>query len=297
MEWLEAIKNSIRYMEDHLLTIQSPDEVAENVHISAMYLQKGFQIMTGYTLGEYMRNRKLYLAALELLSGEEKVIDVAYKYGYETPESFSKAFSRYHGFTPKELAANKTAIKQFHPLTVTIVIQGGDKMDFTVEKTASFKVIGFAREFYGETAMQEIPKFWDELYRVYGKKAMRGVEPTNAIEQAFVFHRIGEYGICIDNIGKPGYFKYMIAGKYMGGEVPEGVEVYGIPEQLWAKFKCTGALPDALQGLTKQVWSDWLPGNNEYELDGAISIEWYSASGLPVDPDYQTGLWMPVKRK
>lgn len=296
MEWLGTIKEAIKYMEDNLLNIQSPEEVADHVHMSSMYLQKGFQIMTGYTLGEYMRNRKLYLSAMELSDGEEKVIDVAFKYGYETPESFSKAFKRYHGFTPKEVANNKSAIKTFHPITVTLVIQGGNKMDYSIEKMDTFKVIGFAREFQGESSMQEIPKFWDEISGKYAMKIMQGEAPVSDVEKAFVINRIGEYGICIDNTGKPGYFRYMIAGKYMGGDIPEGMEVFDIPAQLWAKFKCTGAIPDALQNMTRQIWTDWLPANNEYELDGDISIEWYSPNGKPIDSDYQTGIWLPVRK-
>jgi len=254
MEWLTTIKGAISYMEDNLLEIGSTDEVADHVHMSSMYLQKGFQIMTGYTLGEYIRNRRLYLAALELAGGSEKVIDVAFKYGYETPESFTKAFSRFHGYTPREVAANRLYIKPFLPLTVNIVIQGGDNMNFTAEKSNSFKVIGFAREFKGETAQAEIPGFWDEVFGEYGQKIMMGEAPSNDIEKAFAINRVGEYGICIDNIGKPGYFKYMIAGKYMGGDVPAGMEVFEVPEQLWAKFKCIGAIPEALQSLTNKLW-------------------------------------------
>ena len=97
MEWTESLRGAIAYMERHLYEDIGADDVAEEVHISSYYLQKGFRIMTGYSIGEYIRWRRLYLAALDVISGEEKVIDLAYKYGYETPESFTKAFSRFHG--------------------------------------------------------------------------------------------------------------------------------------------------------------------------------------------------------
>ncbi|WP_163194081.1 helix-turn-helix transcriptional regulator [Clostridium thermarum] len=124
MEWITAIKKAIKYMEDELLTVKGPEEVADHVHISSMYLQRGFQIMTGFTIGEYIRNRRLYLAAMELVNTGDKIIDVALKYGYETPESFTKAFTRFHNATPTEVRKNRAAVKTFLPLRVSIVIQG-----------------------------------------------------------------------------------------------------------------------------------------------------------------------------
>lgn len=220
MEWITAIKKAIRYMEDELLTVKGPEEVADHVHISPMYLQRGFQIMTGFTIGEYIRNRRLYLAAMELLNTDVKVIDIAFKYGYETPESFTKAFTRFHNATPTEIRKNRTSVKTFLPLRVSIVIQGGDSMDYTVEKMAGFKLIGFSREFSIDTAYDEIPKYWDEIYKKYEANLFAGNAPANEIEQAVYDNRIGEFGVCIDNIGKNGKFRYMIAGRYMGGPVP-----------------------------------------------------------------------------
>ena len=100
MEWLTSIRGVVLYMEDHLTEEVSLDDVARAVHLSPFFLQRGFSLMTGYGIGEYLRNRRLYEAALDLQRGPEKVIDIAFKYGYETPESFAKAFARFHGATP-----------------------------------------------------------------------------------------------------------------------------------------------------------------------------------------------------
>ena len=297
MEWITCIKSAISYMENHLLDIQGPEEVADSVHISSMYLQRGFQIMTGYSIGEYIRNRKLYNAALELVKSENKIIDIAYKYGYETPESFTKAFTRFHGATPSEVRKNRSLVKTFHPLRVNIVIQGGESMDFTVEKMAGFKVIGFSREFSFDNSYEDIPNFWDEICRQYEATLFAGNAPANETEQAIHDNRIGEFGICIDDIGKDGKFRYMIAGRYMGGNVPAGMELYELPDSEWAKFKCIGAMPESMQTVNTQIWNEWLPGNTEYELAGKYNIEWYSASGNMQDADYQSAIWIPVKRK
>ncbi len=297
MEWLSCIKGAIDYMENNLLTVEGPEEVAEHLNISTLYLQKGFQIITGYNIGEYIRNRRLYLAAVRLADGKDKIIDVALEYGYETPESFTKAFTRFHGVTPSEIRKDRTHIKTFLPLQVHIMVQGGYDMDFVVEKMAAFKVIGFSKEFLFDTSYKEIPKFWDEVTEKYGKNLLEGNAPANELEQVLYDNRIGEFGVCIDDIGKEGKFRYMIAGRYIGGDVPKGMELYEIPATLWAKFKCVGAMPAAMQTVNTQIWNEWLPGNREYEWDGKFNVEWYSNLGNMEDADYQSAIWIPVKSK
>lgn len=297
MEWFTAIRSAIDYMERNLDTVTGTEEVADSVHMSAMYLQRGFQIVTGYGIGEYLRNRRLYQAALRLADSDYKVMDAALDSGYETPESFSKSFARFHGFAPSEAKNRRQDIRTFLPLKVNITVTGGEKMDYTVDRMAAFRVIGFEREFSMDSSYAEIPRFWDEIMEQYESSLCAGKLPENEIEQAIYDNRIGEFGICIDDIGHKGRFRYMIAGRYMGGKVPEGMKLQDIPEADWAKFKCHGAMPEALQSVNTAIWKEWLPGNKEYEIDGDINIEWYSNGGSPSDADYQSAVWIPVKKK
>lgn len=170
-------------------------------------------------------------------------------------------------------------------------------MDFVVEKMAGFKVIGFAREFSFDNSYEEIPKFWDEICQKYQTGLLVSNAPSNEYEQAIYDNRIGEFGVCIDDIGKAGKFRYMIAGRYMGGNVPEGMEVYELPAEDWAKFKCVGTMPDSLQSVNTQIFKEWLPGNPNYEIAGKYNIEWYSSLGNPQAADYQSEIWIPVKKK
>ncbi len=165
MSWIDVIRKTIKYIEDNLLSIENIDELASDMYISSFYLQKGFKLMTGYSISEYIRNRRLYLSALELMKSEDKIIVIAYKFGYETPESFTKAFSRFHGFTPSKISENVKNIKVFQPLKIEIVIRGGNEMNCTIEKKKGLKLIGFEREFDMETAYEMIPKFWDEVFQ------------------------------------------------------------------------------------------------------------------------------------
>ena len=299
MEWLTAIRKSISYIEEHLNSHISAQDVAEQVYMSPLYFQRGFQVMTGYSVSEYIRNRKLYLAALELKNGNRKVIDIAFDYGYDTPESFTKAFVRFHGNSPIQVKQGGY-FKTFLPLNINITVQGGNIMNYKITRMFGLKAIGFAKEFSFDTAYDEIPKFWDEICEKYAANVYAGNPPSNEYEKALIDNCIGEYGVCIDE-GKAadeGKFTYLIAGKYTGGEVPKGMMLYEFPAGEWAVFDCVGPIPEALQSLNTQIFKEWLPGNPDYEISGNANVEWYDCvNGEKTDPDYHSAIWIPVKRK
>lgn len=291
MEWTESLKCAISYMEDNLMENIGPDDVADHVHISSFYLQKGFKIMTGYSIGEYLRCRRLYLAALDMLSGKEKVIDLAYRYGYDTPESFTKAFSRFHGVAPARIKGDSRKIHPFLPLKISISIQGGFDMNYTVEKMDAITMIGYETEVSYENSYQEIPRFWSRFCEDC-QNGKNSPEAQRVIEECM----IGEFGICIADNSDSGSFRYMIAGRYHGGDIPEGMKVFEIPAMEWAKFHCQGPLPGSLQSINTKIFKEWLPGNPDFAFTMGLNIEWYS----PTDcsrPDYESAIWIPVTRK
>ena len=295
MEWLTCVRTAIDYMEAHLEEDVGAEDVARRVFLSPFFLQRGFALMTGCGIGEYLRNRRLYQAALDLRETDDRVIDIALRYCYDTPESFTKAFSRFHGATPSQVRGG-AAVRVFLPLKINLSIQGGNHMDHKITPMFPFKLIGFQKEFGMETAYDEIPKFWDEICEKYAKNVYAGNAPANPYEQALTDNCIGEYGVCVDDIGG-GRFRYLIAGRYMGGEVPEGMAVYEFPRGDWAVFSCVGPMPEALQSVNTRIFREWLPGNPEYELCGNATVEWYDCAGEKTDPDYRSAIWVPVKRK
>ena len=294
MEWLTSIRKAVDYMEEHLEDDISAQDVADQVFASSFFFQKGFSVMTGYGLSEYIRNRRLYRAALDLRETNEKIIDIAYRYRYETPESFAKAFSRFHGASPSQVREG-APIKPFLPLKIEITIHGGNKMDYRIKTMVGFTVIGFAGVFDGETAYIEIPKFWDEIRVKYANNVWKGNAPANAIEKAIADNSIGEYGVCVDDIGC-GSFRYIVAGIYKGGEVPEGLTIYELPDSDWAIFDCFGQNPKALQEVNTKIFREWMPGNPDFEFPGRVNIEWYGEED-PNSPDYHSAIWIPVKKK
>lgn len=304
MDWFTSFRKAIDYMEEHLLADIGAEEVADAVHISAFYFQRSFKIVTGYSIGEYMRNRRLYLAGLDVIKGsdnssrqqmETKIIDLAYKYRYETPESFTKAFSRFHGLSPMQLRTQPHRIKVFLPLIVEISIKGGNKMEFTVEKRESMKMIGFDRMISYDTSYKEAPKFWQEFRERYCESTGDSVQGDAEIRQTIAECVVGEYGISVEDTSYGNQFQYFIAGAYQGGTVPEGMKILEIPACEWAKFKCRGAMPESLQTVNTRIFSEWLPGNPTFEMAFPMNIEWYSSGDIKSE-DYESAIWIPVKR-
>lgn len=296
MEWTAALKTAIGYMERHLLDDISAEDVALEVHVSPFYLQKGFRILTGCSIGEYIRCRRLYLAALELRVGSDKIIELAAKYGYDSPDSFAKAFRRFHGASPMQVKRDAAAIKPFLPLKITLQVQGGRGMDVTFQKRKSFSVIGFSHFVSFEEPYERVPALWDEFREKYAVPLFAKAQPENETERAICECGVGGLGVCVDDAQESGGFHYMIAGRYRGGGVPAGMALYEIPELEWAQFRCVGSMPGALQSVNTKIFREWLPGNERYEIAAGLNVEWYSRGDTGA-PDYESAIWVPVKEK
>ena len=295
MEWLHAVRRSIEYMEEHLKEDISVEDISDRVNISGSVLGKGFGVMTGYSVSEYLRGRRLYLAALALRDTDKSVLDIALDACYDTPESFSKAFTRFHGNTPSAVRSGAD-FRTFLPLRIQITTQGGKQLECRITKMFPLKLIGFQRELPMENSYEAITKYWDEICRKYAYNVYAGNPPANAYEKALMDNSIGDYGVCIDDPVE-NKFRYMIAGRYTGGEVPEGMAVYEFPMGEWAVFDCVGPMPEALQSLNTRVFNEWLVDNTDYALSVNANVEWYDCIGEKTDPNYRSALWFPVKRK
>ena len=298
MNWADVISSTLRYLEENIMTVQSPKEVAMAVHVSSGYLQTSFQMITGYTIGEYIRNRRLYLAAMDLIEKDEKIIDIAEKYGYETQESFTKAFSRFHDATPNEIKKKNKPAKVFLPLKLTFSVKGADKIDVIIERMPKFHILGKADVFTNDTCFEKIPEFVYDFINNYGGKLNANV---------FYGVSVGDCDVVIDAEGRPWASDYegisfderflFLAGvDYTGGKVPEGMTVIEIPETVWAKFKCRDNSTEATQEMRRYIFGEWLFEADEYDLIDEYNIERY---GVPNDTGdgLHNEIWLPVRRK
>lgn len=285
VEWMDSISAAIEYIESHITDNISADDVAKHVCISSFYFQKGFSMLCGFTVTEYIRNRRLALAGGELATTDAKVIDVGMKYGYDSPDSFTKAFTRFHGIAPSMVKKDGILIKSFAPLKVEISLKGGYLMEYKIIEKDSFTVLAASKQFKYENAKQEVPHFWQEHYANGNGKYVCGM-----------------YGINIDEQMGNESFEYLIADIYNPtNEIPEGLITKTIPAFTWAVFPCVGPMPVALQNVNTKIFSEWLPALKEYEFAAGYCVEMYDApdkypNGIQ-DEKYYSEIWIPVKKK
>ena len=294
MELVNDLVKTIDYIEENLLEDLDINKISKKVGISKFYLQRSFQILTCYSISEYIRNRRLYLAAIEIKNSKTKIIDIAYKYGYETPESFSKAFTKFHCNTPSSVKRGASYIS-FNKIKIKITIEEGEEMKVKITPMFPIKLIGFEKEFDFENSYKEIPKYWDEICEKHCKRIYAGLDPITNEEKAIVDNCIGEYALCMDGNGKT--FKYLIAGRYTGGDVPKGMKLVELKKGDWAIFDCFGPNPKTLQETNTRIFNEWIPNNKEYEVRENYNIEWYDCTGDMNDTNYHSAIWIPIKKK
>lgn len=278
MEWVQSINKAIEYMEEHLTEDIHCEDVSGYVQISSFHFQRMFNLLTGMTVGEYIRKRRLSLAGEELTRQNTKVIDVAFKYAYNSSESFTKAFARFHGITPNKVKKG-SELKSFNKLVVKISMEGGTIMDYRIEKKEEFRLLVYAKMFTEESSEKGIPAFWEEYYqnKLYEKAP-------------------GYLGICAQEKEGAGEFMYGIGCDADDvKEIPKGFQIINIPAYTWAIFKCVGPTPDAIQKTWRGIYREWLPGT-DYELIPDYDIENY----LPGDNtscDYISEIWLPITER
>ncbi|MDO5561355.1 MAG: AraC family transcriptional regulator [bacterium] len=273
------------YIEDNLAQDVNLEKVARYVSISPFYLQKGFAILCGYSMSEYIRNRKLSVAGQDLINTDEKIIDIAIKYGYESADSFTKAFTRFHGSNPSAVRKGGKTIKEFSPLKVNLILKGGCTMQYKIEEKKAFEVVGLTKIIKYDEASVEVPKLWQ------GASA--------ACAQNGICTR---YGISIDEARDGKEFEYLIGDDYAPGQkLPTGFAVKEIPAHTWAIFTCNGRADKSMATMNQKIFQEWLPNSADYEIAAGYNVEMYAdpkdfAQGV-LDKNYYCELWIPVQKK
>lgn len=272
--WIEGFQESIDFIEQNLTEELDIEAIAGKAVLSPFYYQRIFGALCGMTVGEYIRARRMTLAAQELNRKDVKVIDIAVKYGYDSPDSFAKAFQKFHGITPSQAKEPGAPLRSFAPLHIKITMEGGTMMDYRIVEKAPFTIVGVKRPFNSDISYQEIPKFWDEWLAQGEKRPI-----------------MGTFGVCLDMKGKD--FDYWIADLYFPWEdIPEGCETRVIPGSAWAQFPCT---MKTLQDTKTKIWSEWLPALQGYSLAGEYDIEVYLPPEEGSD-EMKVYIWVPLKK-
>ncbi len=290
MDWITGISKAIDYIEEHITEPTDYARAAKEACSSSFNFQRVFALLCGYTLGDYVRMRRLTLAGEELLSTDAKVIDVALKYGYDSPESFSRAFTRFHGVSPSAVRKG-AAIRSFSRICVKLILTGGSIMEYRIEKKQAAKIICRRREFTkpgDDYTNREIPEFWNECGRDGSIQKLCGY-----IKDSAQFK--GLLGVCFSTEMTDSGFPYGIGAEYDGESDPQDFEIVEIPAYTYAVFTVRGRMPDAFRGTYRKICTEFFPQSG-YEYGNGVEIEVYPSADVQ-NPDYTCEIWIAVKPK
>lgn len=291
MDWLKRMNNAMEYVETHLSDEIDFNQVAKIACCSTYHFQRMFSFITSVPLSEYIRRRRLTLAAFELQQSDAKVIDTALKYGYESPEAFSRAFKKMHGVMPMSAREKGITLKAYPRLSFHISIRGDVEMNYKIEEKQAFEMFGISTviKAAGEDSLEqpfvEIPAFWTKVVSdgtVDRIRAAAGLGGDGQIH-AVLYNHQGEK------------FSYMIGYFLPQSGLPGQFEKLQIPPQMYAIFP-TGLYPDGQSGiheLWRRIWGEWFPSSN-YEFANGPEFEMTYDRGNNM---YEMEVWIPVVKK
>ena len=281
MEWIERLNEAIAYIEEHLTEEIDYERLGKIACCSSYHFQRMFTYMAGVPLSEYIRRRKMSLAAVDLQSTGIKIIDVAGKYGYNSPTAFNRAFQSVHGIAPSAVKNEGVSVKSFPPVSFKIIVKGVEEMNYRIETKDAFRIVGVSvpLEKDIEKNFTVIPRKWQETVMNGTLQKLTGLMDTQPM---------GVLGVSTCNDTEP--WRYYIA--VSSSQTDRNLEEYTVPAATWAVFPGAGT-NQSIQELERRIVTEWLPTSG-YEYGNAPDVEVY----LNPDPqNAQYEVWIPVVRK
>ncbi len=291
MDSLKRMNEALSYIEENLTNDIDLKEVARIALCSEYHFQRMFSFLAGVTLSEYIRRRRLTLAAFELNKSNIRVIDVAVKYGYSSADSFTRAFQGLHGITPSEARNNGQSLKAYPRMTFQLSIKGGNEMNYRIEEKEAFSIVGIKKRvpiiFNGVNP--EISAMWKSLDgEIISKlKELSNVEPIGLLSASTNFSE--------DRMEEKGELDHYI-GVATKNECPSDLAELRVVASTWAVFEAVGPFPETLQNVWGRIYSEWFPSSN-YEIAEGPEILWNENKDV-TSPQFKSEIWIPViKRK
>jgi AraC family transcriptional regulator len=281
MEWIERLNDAVGYIEEHLTEEIDYERLGKIACCSSYHFQRMFTYMAGVPLSEYIRRRRMSLAAVDLQSTGIKIIDVAGKYGYNSPTAFNRAFQSVHGIAPSAVKNEGVSVKSFPPVSFKIIVKGVEEMNYRIETKAAFRIVGVSvpLEKDIEKNFAVIPRKWQETAVNGTLQKLTGLMDTQPM---------GVLGVSTCNDTEP--WRYYIA--VASSQTDRDLEEYTVPAATWAVFPGAGT-NQSIQELERRIVTEWLPTSG-YEYGNAPDVEVY----LNPDPqNAQYEVWIPVVRK
>jgi AraC family transcriptional regulator len=290
MDSLKKMNEALSYIEENLTDDIDFKEVARLALCSEYHFQRMFSFLAGVSLSEYIRRRRLTVAAFELNNSNIKVIDIAVKYGYSSPDSFTRAFQGLHGVTPSEARNNGKSLKAYPRMTFQLSIKGESEMNYRIEEKEAFGIVGITKRvpiiFNGVNP--EIASMWQSLNgEIISKlKEISNVEPLGLLSASTNFSE--------GRMEEKGEFDHWI-GAATTKECPNNLTMLEVSASTWAVFEAVGPFPDTLQNVWGRIYSEWFPSSN-YEIAEGPEILWNENKDM-TSPTYKSEIWIPVLKK
>lgn len=286
---LKELNQVVDYIEKHLTDDLTLEDIANYAGVSDFHFRTIFYYISGMTLNEYIKNRKLSEANKELLNGE-KVTDVAFKYGYQSVDGFTRAFKKWSGFLPSEVY--KTGVsKTFPKLSFKITVQGGKAMEYRIVEKESFKIVGVSKRvpMQFEGVNEEIVKLAESITEEQRKEmhSLQNVEPYEIVNASYDadYHFQKEEG----------YLTHMIGVLTTKDEISDKLDKIEVEAGTWAVFPNEGPFPDTLQETMARTYAEWLP-SSDYEVINAPHFSFTKMDPHKKNYAYSE-VWIPVKKK
>jgi AraC family transcriptional regulator len=293
MNVLERLNKAMEYIEENLENDIDFSQAARIACCSEYYFRRMFSFLAGMSLSEYVRSRRLTVAASVLRENDEKVIDVAMRFGYDSPDAFSKAFQSMHGITPTQARRSEVQLKTFLPISFRINIIGGYKMDYRIVEKEAFYIIGASgripliyngpnphtAEVWGKLRQEDLLVLME-----YSKK-----EPKGIISAYANYEDSTKEGTMLDlHVG-------IVTDKPLPGHLMKRYSILPVEPSTWAVFASCGEFPTAVQETWARIADTWFP-SSDYEMTGGPEICWYESYDF-CKPDFKSEIWIPVKKR
>ncbi|MBQ8954446.1 MAG: AraC family transcriptional regulator [Clostridia bacterium] len=301
MDWITGIQRAIDYIEAHITEPMDYDEIARQAFSSGYHFQRVFGILRGWTLGEYIRSRRLSLAGEELLSGGAKVIDVALKYGYDSPDSFARAFQKFHGVTPSQARGGGATLKSFSRLRIKISLEGGCSMNYRIASKPEMVLTCFGQRFEGvpgsryEQEAHFTTHTRPQQYLLMGLDSFENMPVTasavmNVSDDGFDF--------CLGRFLDEKARAWMPSELGLGPEYAALFRHVAIPAHTYAVFETERCVypTETFLDLRARIVAEWLPSSG-YQLADAPEITMYHWFGGEDRKNRYIELWMPVEER